>query len=240
METQNKAMNDILATIINMDGPALAHCLILSLVHNDALLNAVARDTIVCWAEHRFSTDELERVVTALYDGVFSPLMVMDSSLHPPRLILFGATNSMVEIRLSHIDTSMNVSSNVVFYATLVMLFRRHKVYAGHYGKLSHVWNFGQCFASTDLLQKCSGLLAHALRKNLCAFIKFDVDRWDRLWFSLHRAEYIPRDELRNAYQTMLELPTPCQKTEHVVPKIAAPVLKKKKISQDKQVLIKK
>lgn len=243
METQNNAMNVVLSTIAGMDGPTLAQCLILSLVHNDALMAAIARDTIVRWAEHRFSGEELARCVMLLYEGAFSPMIVMDSLLHPPRLLLFGARSATLEMRIWKTDSSAQISSNVVFYATLSMLIRHHMVYVGHFQKLSHVWDFGRCFSSFDLARKCSFALAYSLRKNLCALMNFNADRWDQLWFSLHCSEYIPREELRAAYQTMLVIPAQAEgsKDPKASPvKIAAPALKKKKISQDKQVITSK
>lgn len=224
METQKNAMNVVLRQVAAADGPALARILLLSLVHSETLLDVLAQCTLVRWAECAFSGKVLQETINELYGGNLCPLIVMDSVLHPVRLVLFGARAPIVEFCVFRTDATQALISNVPFFGALSMLVRRHVSYVGNFYRLGHAWDVSNVFraenqSDASMLRACSHALAYALRKKMCALMNFDPDRWDLVWFSMHDSTYIPRDMLKDAYEAAL-----------APPKIAAPVVKKKKI----------
>lgn len=229
METQNNAVNGTLTVLATMDGAALARVLMLALVRNDALLERLARDVLIRWAELSFDVSALSAMINALYSDTVRPLVILPSMMHPERLVLCaGVLDVGMWIRRSNLDGMFLDSGALDFFAALVLLFRRHTRYIAGVSTTGHAWEFTAAF-SGDVVRKCMHVLASELRGRIQRLIAFDVDRWDLLWFSIHEPVFLYKNELAEEHVRMLR---PVARAG-----LAAPIKKKKKISQDKQLL---
>lgn len=222
MEKKNNATNALLCSIDAADGRTLARLLLLTLIRSDALCEQLAASTITRWAERRFAAEPLFAVLRTLHDGALHPLLVLDTMLHPPRLLLLGASAPMLDVVLSADD-----SAPIDFCAALFVLAKRHATYAAHIGSLSHVWDVSSVFCEDDVLLKSSRMLGAIVAGKIGARMGFDPARWDALCARVRPVDAPPRAELKRAYESALSAPAR-------VGDVAALPKKKKKISQRK------
>jgi hypothetical protein len=221
MEKQGNVTNGILRQISMADGSTLARLLMLTIIRCDDLCEQMAANTITRWAELNFESKPWRDVLCALHEGKIRPLIVMDTLLHAPRLLLLGTSAPLLDVTLwsEH-------KFNAEVYAVLFMLIKKYAVYMAHVGMLSHVWDISGVFSATDdILIKASRVLSSIVCAKIACRMKFDAVRWTALCDHVRPAVVVSRIELKRSYDEAL---SPADREENV----AASTKKKKKVSQ--------
>lgn len=226
MDEKSIVMNRNLAAIAAMDGRTLGHALLLSIVLNDAVIGALATDTLGRWAEFGFSPAALFCATRTLYQ--YQPRMILarDSEMHPLRLLLLGVEAAMVELQLRVTDALMPAD----LYAILMKMMEKHAVHAGRLGLKGNAWYVENVFFSgDDMVAKAMNMLGYKLRCAIGERMGWDEDRWSAVWFCTCDAQPLDEGGLMLAYQKLMNV-------AHASEGIAVEPKKKKRIRKVKAV----